>query len=338
MSSFSSSIPSYVSSAPLSPSAKSFSPRGETRSPTSVNLPKNVNTLSAEATPFVPNDAFRSVFPSPRVATYNVGSLSSDAKTKPLQDRESRVKDNLRAIARSADVIHPRNPWPHARSVSPFSGFCGVWKSQLGQAKFGGYFYPRARYLSAQFSSWSKHPQGGGTGVCPAAFAPPIVASPPLLLMNVYLPSGNSADVRARRVSCLSALRECKASPPRYCLAGGDWNLTEFESDSSGDKNHFASTPLQRKALRDCLDHFNLREIYQPTHTKFEKMGYSRLDRFYVSHQLSDMVLLSPRVSFPSCVESFSNLKPCTSSVDLERSKIVQTFTLQDSGLAGNPP
>ena len=38
-----------------------------------------------------------------------------------------------------------------------------------------------------------------------------------------------------------------------HIFAGGDWNLTQFRSDSSG-KNHFASTEPERKALARVLN------------------------------------------------------------------------------------
>ena len=39
----------------------------------------------------------------------------------------------------------------------------------------------------------------------------------------------------------LSALQELCPLPPRYVFAGGDWNLTEFLSDSNNG-DHFASS------------------------------------------------------------------------------------------------
>ncbi len=63
-----------------------------------------------------------------------------------------------------------------------------------------------------------------------------------LLLINCYLPSGNSPEAQARRCSALEALCQAKALPPKYVVAGGDWNLVERECDSCG-QGHFASTP-----------------------------------------------------------------------------------------------
>ena len=104
---------------------------------------------------------------------------------------------------------------------------------------------------------------------------------------------------QVKRSSTMMSLMDSRRAPPRYVIAGGDWNLTQDPSDSSNG-DHFASIPAQRKLLRSCLAHFNLKEVYQPLHTRFEGTNSSRLDRLYVSHTLADQSVLAPRVTFPS--------------------------------------
>ena len=75
-----------------------------------------------------------------------------------------------------------------------------------------------------------------------------------------------------------------------HIFDGGDWNLTQFRSDSSG-KKHFASTEPERKALARVLDALGLKEVYRPAHTCVrggEQKTSSRIDRIYVSHSISE--------------------------------------------------
>ena len=312
-------------SSTLSASAPSFVPTHALCQGTSTPalLQARVPTvLSASVAPFVPIadppdplDSARigpclrasQFFPSPRVVTYNVGSLSEDAKSSDLKDRRDRVAENIQAIARSADVIFLQET--RAKKAREgfrddgtlFPDFVVFANPNLGCTNSGGTaIYVRATYLEKFFQVRPNMHKVVAVGHIQVLSLLPLRNMPPLLLVNVYLPSGNSSVVRARRVSMLDALVQCRRHPPRYTIAMGDWNLTESSSDSVGKgSDHFASTGPQRKALRAFLDHYNLREIYQPLHTKFEQNGSSRLDRCYASHQASDFVLLSPRVSFP---------------------------------------
>jgi exonuclease III len=117
-------------------------------------------------------------------------------------------------------------------------------------------------------------------------------------LLNVYLRHGSAKEDYAHRFSSLSALTEAFPLPPRYVIAGGDWNMTEFPVDSSS-ADHFASSPRMRSAFNSFLKHFKLKEIHQPAHTRFEGKVSSRLDRFYCSHSLADKCLASPEVTLP---------------------------------------
>ena len=75
-------------------------------------------------------------------------------------------------------------------------------------------------------------------------------------IINLYLPSGNSKMINAARLLMLSRLQETIPGPTRYVFSGGDWNLTEYPSDSNS-PDHFASSTEMRSALTRCLQHFN---------------------------------------------------------------------------------
>ena len=122
----------------------------------------------------------------------------------------------------------------------------------------------------------------------------------PFTVINVYLPSGNDSKTAALRASMLQSLKNFDPQAA-HVFAGGDWNLTQFPSDSSGE-DHFASTPDERKALADALDALGLKEVYQPAHTCIragERKSSSRIDRIYVSHSISEKCVMSPETTLP---------------------------------------
>ena len=242
-------------------------------------------------------------FPTICAVSYNICSFSEDASSPALKSRRTRVQENIRSVCHNADVIF----------------------LQETRASASGY----ASFMKPTFISYpNPNPvvkNSGGTEILiNAAFASrhhilSVVTLPgyiqcvtlvpktaqgkldhekTLLLINGYLPSGNSPEAQARRCSALEALCQAKALPPKYVVAGGDWNLVEHECDSSG-QGHFASTPEMLRVFRKFLNHFGLHEVYQPTHTRIQGQNSARLDRFYISHPLPDQLLHAPLVSFP---------------------------------------
>ena len=119
-------------------------------------------------------------------------------------------------------------------------------------------------------------------------------------IINVYLPSGSDSITKAKRLSILSKLASFQTR--EYVFAGGDWNLTMHESDSSGG-DHFASSTEQRDALRHALNELRLEEVFQPIHTCIrggKAPSSSRIDRLYISHSLADKCTMSPKTDLPS--------------------------------------
>ena len=84
----------------------------------------------------------------------------------------------------------------------------------------------------------------------------------PFTILNVYLLSGSDTQTAAHRASMLKTL-ETFDPQSNYLIAGGDWNLTEFPSDSSA-PDHFASGKNSRAALVNALNAQGLKDIFQP--------------------------------------------------------------------------
>ncbi len=94
----------------------------------------------------------------------------------------------------------------------------------------------------------------------------------PLNNNSFTLPTVNIINVRLDASSNserVQQLRRLKSIPQdiEYNILGGDFNFTESEADTSGTPT--ASTELSR-AWTVFLSRYNLREIHQPTHTRFQ--------------------------------------------------------------------
>ena len=118
----------------------------------------------------------------------------------------------------------------------------------------------------------------------------------PFIVLNIYLRSSNAPAA----LSMLSGLREAIPDPPRFVFAGGDWILTDHREDYNA-KGPLCLNTQAWAALTKTLDHFRLKEIYQPHHTRVScHQGSSRLDRFYISHLLAEKCLMVPEVTLPT--------------------------------------
>ena len=309
------SLPSRLSPpSPLSPHAPAFYPADthfSTRFPfsaqpspsPSTGYPNNANTSSG----LQASHGSPSPIPSARIVTYNINSLGQDAAS----NRSSRVRTNLLFLSSHTDVLFVQETRERIDSDDPklhpniplIPGFTAFPNPNLSVPNSGGTcIYARNSFLANFQCREGMHQVVAEGYIHTLSLLPRKGPSPPLLLINVYLPCGNSTEAQTKRASCLSALTNSRpGGGPRHVIAAGDWNLTQHLSDSSGG-DHFASSPKQRKLLQDTLDHFNLKEVYQADHTCFRASGThtsSRLDRFYTSYSIADKALLSPRVSFP---------------------------------------
>ena len=114
-------------------------------------------------------------------------------------------------------------------------------------------------------------------------------ALPSLNLINVYLDASGDIKKKEKQLKSLFKLSRLNLN-----YLGGDFNFTEHSNDSTNEK---VALPANWAAI---LDHFNLREVKQDTHSYFfgsqEASIYrsSRIDRIYTSHTEADLTVRTP--------------------------------------------
>jgi hypothetical protein len=112
---------------------------------------------------------------------------------------------------------------------------------------------------------------------------------------NIYLYTGSGNDVRVRQ-KMLAYLRK---SPKRErSIFMGDWNFSLDPQDTSGKTCTDAQFLLEWQ--RFCT-HFDLTELYQPTHTRYDwgGIGSSRIDRIYWNFPEAIWAVVTPKVFLP---------------------------------------
>ena len=230
--------------------------------------------------------------PTPHIASYNVNGLSGEATDGASKARQTRMLQNVQALARSSQFLGLQDtrcrdsspvfdlllPTTHTtfHNPNPDSLHCGgtallVPKSLLPQYRISHHIIVAGWVQALDFRPRDPH-------------------AADFTLLNVYLKSNN----QAMAISSLSAIKDTQKGKSNL-FAFGDWNMTQHRSDSSGAKDHFASTPALRKEFEDTLDKLGLPEIYQGSHTRVSShQGSSRLDRIYTSLSLAEKCVTVP--------------------------------------------
>jgi len=243
--------------------------------------------------------------PTPRIVSYNVDSYSSRGTSRASLYRRGRFVQNMDALAANSDVImtqesktekssviyrHLLKPrWEPFKNPNPDNNLKGGTDIFVSHS-FLSTFTPEHIILIPGYLHAIHLLPKDDDSLFIAGFT----------IINVYLPSGSDSVTKARRLSILKKLAYFKTR--EFVFAGGDWNLTMHESDSSGG-DHFASSTEQRDALRHALIELRLEEVFQPLHTCVrggKAPSSSRIDRVYISHSLADKCTMSPRTDLPS--------------------------------------
>ena len=244
--------------------------------------------------------------PTTRVAIYNTDSYSSRRDDRQGSARRNRLYHNLHTIAKASDVVMTQETktesnsiiynyllqphWESFKNPNPDSNISGG-TDMFVYKKFLDNFTTSHEIIVPGFLQALHFYPKGRESLFLAAFT----------IVNVYLPSGNDDITQAKRASVLSELAKL-ATPSKYVTVGGDWNLTQHASDSSGE-DHFASNERNRTLLKEALAAHNLEEVYQPLHTCVragKRPTSSRIDRIYISHSLSEKCSMSPSASLPA--------------------------------------
>ena len=113
-------------------------------------------------------------------------------------------------------------------------------------------------------------------------------------VINVYI----SNETRAEMLHALARLSTVQHGCD-YCIAGGDWNTVPDESYTVwGNTSPSAVLVAQKNALAQL----GLSEVVSETMTKIsehKQPQISRLDRFYVSHSVTEQKVMRPSIWLP---------------------------------------
>ena len=123
-------------------------------------------------------------------------------------------------------------------------------------------------------------------------------AGRPFCVVNVYLSAGNAASTRAAEL--LALLKDTPRAP--YHFVAGDFNFVLSAEDTTGT----AASPTAKDvtAWLKFAAHFDLREVHQTDHTRFDfpQVGHApatlrsaRLDRIYISNRAAEEALFAAR-------------------------------------------
>ena len=282
-------LPSGSSVTPSQPKITDFFSKGsEVKEGSPPVPPSDTPTSFLNPEPF---HRFKEV-PTPRVISFNLDGISAGKGTETRR-RFGKVRSCLRQLARRADVLllqEVNSPLVDLTGLSLIPGFSSVanpdrtaifvrdsFAQRFEVSEFvvcPGFVHGlsfRPRHKDATFCvSWS--------------------------VMNVYLKAGSSTEDRALRLSQIQAIRDHTRTTD-FLIVGGDWNMVLSEADSASG-SHYASSPGDASALSSALLHLGVHEVYQPDFTRFRRKALlpeaSRLDRFYISHSMSDSSLMRP--------------------------------------------
>ena len=247
---------------------------------------------------------FRTI-PTPRIVSWNADSYSSRGDGRFTLERRGRFTQNIEALAANADVVMTQETKTESSSVTYRHLLRPKWKSFKNpnpdnNLKGGTDIFVSHSFLTTFVVEHLILVPGYLHAIHFNPRDEDSLFVVGFTIINAYLPSGSDKVTRAKRLSVLNQMAALQ-TPTEFVFAGGDWNLTMHESDSSGG-DHFASSTEQRHALKQTLDTLRLEEVFQPLHTCVrggKAPSSSRIDRFYISHSLADKCIMSPQVDLP---------------------------------------
>ena len=251
---------------------------------------------------FLPHKYTR--IPTPRIISYNVNSYSPNRNDKEGWKRKFRSIKNLNSLALNADVIMTQETRT-GKSLLYRHLLRPRWKvfnnpNTDNVLRAGTDIFVSITFLNSFLPPVHEIVVAGHIHALHFSPKEGSVFAVPFTVINVYLPSGNSPETQARRLSMLDKLGNIQTEA-NHVFAGGDWNMTEHPDDSSS-ADHFASNTANRAALTNALNRLHLHEIPQTSHTCIRTGGLmtsSRIDRFYISHTVAEQCTMSPRVTLP---------------------------------------
>ena len=252
-------------------------------------------------------EAALGLVPFPRIATYNVNSLSQYANTSDSLARRHNIITNIKELLKQADIVCLQET---RLLPNDHGALCGALPScRILHAPGVGRRAGVAVIVSLRY-----HEAYNITNITPTALSD---VSRGNLLVASFTPCGRSKGLPFQVINARLApgqahaakkrqIKDIKHVPTqRHTFLLGDFNFVEGEEDEHDSPNSRLDSSAAA-AWADLLAHHRLREAHQPTHTFFRfyegerRPSSSRLDRIYFSHSEPDLTLRSPVASIPS--------------------------------------
>ena len=247
-----------------------------------------------------------SYIPFPRIATYNVNSLSQYANTKSALDRRHNIIANIQALLKQADIVCLQETRLHANDYGALSGAlpsCMVIHAPGPERRAGLTIIVSQKYHS-HFDVSVITPdslcEDSKGNLLVARFVPRNPGSAlPFQVINVRLAPGQAHSAKRRQIKDIKRIEVM-----RHTFMLGDFNFVD-DDDDVNDSPHSKLDAKTTDEWNDLISYHRLREAHQPVHTYYRyyeedtSPSSSRLDRIYYSHAEPDLTLRTPVARIP---------------------------------------
>ena len=245
--------------------------------------------------------------PFPRLATYNVNSLSQYANTPDSLARRHNIISNIKSLLKKADIICLQETRLRQNDHGALCGAlpsCLVLHAPGPNGRAGVAIIVNQRYHDAYHVAINTPTQlsGDSRGNLLSTIFTPREQTKGLefQVINARLAPGQAHAAKKGQIKDIKRIER-----QRHSFLLGDFNFVEGVEDEQDSPNSRLdrSTSL---AWADLLAHHRLREAHQPTHTYFRYYdngrcpSSSRLDRIYYSHSESDLTIRTAAATIPS--------------------------------------
>ena len=242
----------------------------------------------------------------PRVASYNVASLSQYATSAPGLARKAKVGQTLRDFINHADIICVQETNLAAIDQTALSSLpgCAVSRNNFKMGVAGTLIIDTPAVLRWYSPEDVKLPTCCRGYVQCRRYTPKAASGhPPFLLFNCYFYTGQ--DKEAVQLGLIEAMMSVKGGLDTLFV--GDFNFIRRCEDSSSTAPSLASAAFLTKFDELC-EHFDVAEVKHDEHTCFRYTKdaadtwsrSARLDRFYAPSHMGLSPLFTPCVSTPA--------------------------------------
>ena len=254
------------------------------------------------------------ITPTPSIITYNCRSLSAYSLGRAwVSRRRKRIIENLIYLSRNNQIIHLQEtkllPHENLTLAIPALSQWGKFYSSKSERSAGCVTLVSPSILR-DYTPSQIHLDDSLRGHALALnFAPKHTRMLPFMTLNLYLYAGSDQIKKAAMINKLLSI-----PPKRFCFVSGDFNMIESREDTSSDTDYHVMGTTLYSAWHSFLEHLNLSEITQSTHTYYHitrdlsKSRTTRLDRHYCSLSEVDLALNIPDSTIAAVPHSILNV------------------------------